>query len=76
MKGEEFLVEIYRKRFFLWPYFRRINGFFVIPYKEVESVGDGATETTYLNLSDFIIHLIRFRVVILNSFMLKFVYGM
>ncbi|MGG0484669.1 hypothetical protein ABEY65_14845 [Priestia aryabhattai] len=37
--------------------------FFVIPYKEVESVGDGATETTYLNLIDFIIHLIRFSVV-------------
>ncbi|MEB2266764.1 hypothetical protein LAV77_18310 [Priestia megaterium] len=39
-------------------------GFFVIPYKEVESVGDGVTETTYLKLIDFIIHLIRFSVVI------------
>ncbi|MHC8970134.1 hypothetical protein IUJ58_03620 [Priestia aryabhattai] len=39
-------------------------GFFVIPYKEVESVGDSVTETTYLNLIDFIIHLIRFSVVI------------
>ncbi|MFS8602406.1 hypothetical protein LRO89_07335 [Priestia megaterium] len=39
-------------------------GFFVIPYKEVESVGDGAIETTYLNLDDFIIHLIRFSIVI------------
>ncbi|MFP8641143.1 hypothetical protein ACLHWY_06300 [Priestia aryabhattai] len=38
-------------------------GFFVIPYKKVESVGDGVTETTYLNLIDFIIHLIRFSVV-------------
>ncbi|RMA94974.1 hypothetical protein [Priestia megaterium] len=38
-------------------------GFLVIPYKEVESVGDGVTETTYLNLIDFIIHLIRFSVV-------------
>ncbi|WDW10579.1 hypothetical protein [Priestia aryabhattai] len=39
-------------------------GFFVIPYKEVESVGDGAIETTYLNLDDFIIPLIRFSIVI------------
>ncbi|KJL05483.1 MULTISPECIES: hypothetical protein [Priestia] len=39
-------------------------GFFVIPYKEVESVGDGVTETTYLNLIDYIIHLIRFSIVI------------
>ncbi|MGC3787663.1 hypothetical protein [Priestia aryabhattai] len=39
-------------------------GFFVISYKEVESVGDGVTETTYLNLIDFIIHLIRFSIVI------------
>ncbi len=38
--------------------------FFVIPYKEVQSMGDGVTETTYLNLTDFIIHLIRFSVVI------------
>lgn len=36
----------------------------MIPYKEVESVGDGVTETTYLKLIDFIIHLIRFSVVI------------
>ncbi|MCM3095577.1 hypothetical protein [Priestia megaterium] len=39
-------------------------GFFVIPYKEVQSVGDAVTETTYLKLIDFIIHLIRFSVVI------------
>ncbi|XIH52791.1 hypothetical protein C1N61_08275 [Priestia aryabhattai] len=38
-------------------------GFSVIPYKEVKSVGDGVTETTYLNLIDFIINLIRFSVV-------------
>lgn len=39
-------------------------GVLIVPYKEVVSVDDSTTETTYLDLIDFIIPLIRFSVVI------------
>jgi hypothetical protein len=38
-------------------------GFFIVPYKEVSPMGEGVTETTYLNLVDFIIPLIRVGVI-------------
>ncbi|MEH7315239.1 hypothetical protein, partial [Priestia megaterium] len=63
-KEKSFLLKFIEKGFFYGLILGGSMGFFVIPYKEVESVGDGATETTYLNLSDFIIHLIPFSVVI------------
>ena len=39
-------------------------GVLIVPYKEVVSVDDSTTETTYLDLIDFIIPLIRFSAVI------------
>ncbi|MDP9580314.1 hypothetical protein [Priestia megaterium] len=38
-------------------------GFFIVPYKEVSPMGEGVTETTYLNLVDFIIPLMRVGVI-------------
>ena len=63
-KEESFLLKFIEKGFFYGLILGGSMGFFVIPYKEVESVGDGVTETTYLNLIDYIIHLIRFSIVI------------
>ncbi|MCR8866878.1 hypothetical protein NQ109_28540 [Priestia megaterium] len=39
-------------------------GVLIVPYKEVVSVDDSSTETTYLDLIDFIIPLLRVGVVV------------